>query len=201
MNGPAQVELARLAADRRPTPVSGSTTAASNPGAGRPNGSAPVLGLVGLVVAHEAHAAGLGHAEHRVAQVRARRPDAVRHDREEVPAPDRGQVASREARVARKMGDGLGEAVHHRRPLALEHVEHAGCVRRVRAHQLGRRRRACRAASRRARRSRRTASWRTAPRRACSGGSGSGCRGAGSARRACGSRPSARRSSPRCARS
>ena len=38
---------------------------------------APVLGLLGLVVAREADAAGLGHAEHVVAQLRIGGPDVA----------------------------------------------------------------------------------------------------------------------------
>ena len=165
----AEPQLADLAGVAHSAPVSGSTIFASKPGHRPAERPAPVLGLVALVVAREADAAGLGHAEHVVAQLGIGRPHRGGHDRPEVAAPDRAEVAARERRVLRR---GARPTPRTRSPSS------AAPVRAGRASPPGRwrsstrawrRRAACRAGRRRSRRSRRTASSRTAPRRRCSG--------------------------------
>ena len=59
--------------------------------------SAPVLGLVGFVAAEQDDAARLGHAEHVVPQLGVGRPHVGRHDRVQVAAAHRRQVAVAEA--------------------------------------------------------------------------------------------------------
>ena len=130
---PQLADLARPAA----APPSSPAHLGLEPGHRRPERAPAVLGLLGLVLAGEAHAAGLGHAEHRVAQLGVGGAHVRRHDRPQVAAADRRQVAAGERRVVGQVGDRGGEAVDHRRPLALEHVEHAGGGGRVRAHQRG----------------------------------------------------------------
>ena len=66
----AQARARPARPDRRSQPVVGIDDPRLEAGRRPAERAAPVLGLVGLVVAHEAHAAGLGHAEHRVAQLR-----------------------------------------------------------------------------------------------------------------------------------
>ena len=64
-----------------------------------------MLGLIGVVAADQQHAAGFGHPEHVVPQLRVGRPDVRRHDRVQVAAPHRRQVPAGEARVPGQMGD------------------------------------------------------------------------------------------------
>ena len=133
--GPAEPQLAGLA-DAAGRPVSGSTTCASKPGR-RPAERAPlVLGQVRLVVRRRRHTLPASvMPEHRVAQLRVGRRDVARQDRPEVARAGSTRGPTRERRVGGKVGDGLGEAVDHRRPLALEHVEDAGRGRGVRADE------------------------------------------------------------------
>ena len=133
MNGPRS-QSSPTSSVPHGVPRSGSTTVASKPGAGRPNDPRRCSGCSVSSGGDEAHAAGLGHAEHRVAQPGIGGPDVARHDRVEVAAPDRGEIARRERRVVGEVRDRLREAVHHGRPFALQHVEHAGRGRRVGAH-------------------------------------------------------------------
>ncbi len=135
-------------------------------------GAAPVLGLVPLVVGHQAHAAGLGHAQHGVAQLGVGRGHVGRHDRPQVAPPDGAEGRGGRSRDRRAGG---------RRWPRSRWSWWAGLVRAGRARRrpsarwstpVGLRPPACPAARRRTPRSRRTASWRTAPRRVCSVGAG-----------------------------
>ena len=65
--------------------------------------TAPVFGLVGFVLTDRDDAAGFGHAEHGVPQLGIGRPHVGRHDRVQVSAPHRGQVAA-----GASWGDGPG---------------------------------------------------------------------------------------------
>src|SRR5262245_38339144 len=85
--GSAQVELAQHAGAARCARV-GVDDASLEAGRGPAERAAPLLRLLRLVVAHQADAARLRHAEHRVAQLRVGRPHRIRQDRPEVPAPD-----------------------------------------------------------------------------------------------------------------
>ena len=106
-------------------PVSGSTTRPRSPGAGRPNEPRRCSGWSASSSCTRHTLPGLGHAEHRVAQLGIGGPDVGGHDRPEVAAPDGGEVAAGEGRIVGQVGDRLREPVDHRRALALEHVEHA----------------------------------------------------------------------------
>ncbi len=116
-------------------PVPGSTTIASNPGAGRPKDPRRCSGWSdsSSLTRHTLPASVMPSIAWRRSGFAGRTPSGMIGKRFPRRIEDRSRRG--EARVARQMGDGLGEPVDHRRPLALEHVEHAGGVRSVRADQ------------------------------------------------------------------
>ena len=118
-------------------PVSGSTILGLEARCGPAERTAPVLGLIDLVGAEQEGAARLGHAEHVVPQFGIGGSRVGGHDRVEVAAPHRRQVAVAEAVVPGEMRDGRGEPVGHRRALCLQQVEGLAGVDGVRAHQRG----------------------------------------------------------------
>ena len=97
--------------------------------------TAPVLGLIGLVLADGDDAARFGHAEHGVPQLGIGRPDIGRHDRVQVATAHRGQIAPREAGVTGKVGDACHETVRHGRLLGLEQIQRLAGIDGVGAHQ------------------------------------------------------------------
>ena len=118
----------RRCRDRRPAPRS--------PGTGRPNDPRRCSGWsVSSSLARQT-LPGLGHAEHVVAQLRIARAHVGGHDRPEVAAPDRAEVAGRRTTgpCARCATDAR-EAVHHRRAHPFEQVEGRRRVGGVRAHE------------------------------------------------------------------
>ncbi len=96
---------------------------------------ASVFGLIGFVAAEQHDTARFGHAEHVVPQFGIGGSHVGRHDRVQVAAPHRRQVAYADARMARKMGDPCDETVCHGGPLGLEQIERLACVGGVGTHQ------------------------------------------------------------------
>ena len=103
----------------------------------QPEGTAPVLGLVGLVAAHEAHAARLGGAEHVVAQLEVGGTDRLRQERMQVARADRREVTGCERRVRDQRRDRRRVPVGELRPLAFDEVERLDGIRGRGAQQRG----------------------------------------------------------------
>ncbi len=96
-----------------------------------------MLRLVGFVGTDRDDAARFGHPEHGVPQLRIGRSHLGRHDRVQVSAAHRGQVATRQAGVAGEVGDPGHETVGHGGLFRFEQVECVAGVGGVGTDQRG----------------------------------------------------------------